>query len=161
MENTKVVRIRRSKGVITQDCDIYIGRACNMGGWRLPKSKWHNPFTVKEHGITKCLELYEAHIRNSGLFSEIGELEGKTLGCWCEQQYATDDYGNTSEGCHGQVLVRLLGQRKFILETLDRLLPPTGVGSELPRESAPSCDGEIASHDIMPSDGSNCHFKTD
>ncbi len=26
-----VVHLRRSKGKIVQDCDIYIGRACNMG----------------------------------------------------------------------------------------------------------------------------------
>ena len=32
---TSVVRIRRHKGKIVQDCDVYIGRNMYMGGWQL------------------------------------------------------------------------------------------------------------------------------
>ena len=30
---TTVVRLRRAQGVVVQDCDVYIGRACQQGGW--------------------------------------------------------------------------------------------------------------------------------
>ena len=46
-KETTVVRIRMERGVVVQDCEVYIGRACNMGGWRLRQSKWANPFTLK------------------------------------------------------------------------------------------------------------------
>lgn len=39
---TTVVRLRRSKGQVVQDCTLYIGRACYRGGWTLPQSKWYN-----------------------------------------------------------------------------------------------------------------------
>ena len=58
--NTKVVRLRRSKQGIIQDCDVYIGRACFRGGWRLPQSLWYNPFTTKNCGsAASALEHYE------------------------------------------------------------------------------------------------------
>ncbi len=37
---TSVVRIRRYKGEIVQDCDVYIGRNMFMGGWQLRQSIW-------------------------------------------------------------------------------------------------------------------------
>ena len=54
----RVVHLRREKGKVVQDCDIYIGRACNMGGWRLPQSKWSNPYSVKQHGRDGALNRY-------------------------------------------------------------------------------------------------------
>ena len=48
------------------------------------KSKWHNPFPVKKHGLKKCLELFREYIiNNKELYNDLEELEGKTLGCWC------------------------------------------------------------------------------
>lgn len=95
---TKVVRIKRSGGIIVQDCDIYIGRRITMGGWNLPESKWKNPYDVKTYGRDKCLELYEEYIKNNKeLMSKLGELRGKTLGCWCKP-----------ERCHGDILVKLV-----------------------------------------------------
>ena len=41
---TPVVRMRRHKGYVVQDCDVYIGRECRRGGWDLPASKWANPY---------------------------------------------------------------------------------------------------------------------
>jgi len=29
---------------------LYIGRAMYMRGWKLPKSKWANPFSVNQYG---------------------------------------------------------------------------------------------------------------
>ena len=96
---TKVVRIRRKKGEIVQDCEIYIGRNMFMGGWKLHKSDWANPFTVKTCGTPeKACELYEKWLHNErpDLIARLGELQGRTLGCWCKPA-----------ACHGDVLARL------------------------------------------------------
>ncbi len=98
----KVVRIRRKNGEVVQDCDVYIGRACNMGGWRLKQSIWHNPYSVKEYGREKAIEKYEEYIRgNKILMKKIKELKGKVLGCWC-----------APNACHGDVLVKILKYSK-------------------------------------------------
>ena len=82
-----------------QGCDIYIGRACNMGGWHLPQSKWHNPYTTKRYGA-EAITLFEQYIRNSALINDIEELRGKVLGCWCKPS-----------PCHGDVLIKILNER--------------------------------------------------
>lgn len=93
----RVVRIRRQNGQIVQDCDVYIGRQCSMGGWYLPQSKWANPYSVKEYGREEALRLYrEMIIRSPALLSALPELTGKRLGCWCSPQ-----------PCHGDILVEL------------------------------------------------------
>ena len=94
-----VVHLKRKNGAIIQDCDVYIGRACNMGGWKLPQSKWHNPYSVKIYG-ENAIPLYENYIRQSPLMNEIEELCGKRLGCWCKPN-----------PCHGDVLVKILQER--------------------------------------------------
>lgn len=80
-----VVRLRRSGGKVIQGCDIYIGRKCTMGGWNLPQSKWANPFSVNECGsVQTAVARYRNYLAGrSDLLSALGELEGKTLGCWC------------------------------------------------------------------------------
>jgi hypothetical protein len=90
-----VVRIRRQGGQVVQDCDVYIGRYCDRGGWNLPQSKWHNPY--KGEG---AILLYEQYIRSSPLINDIEELRGKILGCWCRPS-----------SCHGDVLVKILNER--------------------------------------------------
>jgi hypothetical protein len=96
---TSLVHLKRRDGVVVQDCDLYIGRACNMGGWRLPQSKWFNPFTVAKHGAD-AIPLYEQYIRSSPLMNDLEELRGKRLGCWC-----------TPNPCHGDVLIKLLAEK--------------------------------------------------
>jgi hypothetical protein len=93
-----VVRLRRLNGKIVQDCDIYIGRACNMGGWRLPHSKWHNPYSVKQYGRDGALHRYRTYIESNEkhLLDDLHELAGKTLGCWCKPNR-----------CHGDILREL------------------------------------------------------
>ena len=104
-KTTRVVRIQRKGGVIVQNCDVYIGRECTMGGWTLSESKWHNPFTVRECGtVEKCVHKYREYIlNNTYLLNSLDELEGKTLGCWCKRK--------PSDPCHGDVLVELLNER--------------------------------------------------
>lgn len=76
-DGTVVVHLKRKGGIIIQDCDIYIGRACNMGGWDLPQSKWHNPFTSKQYGDNAII-LYEEYIRTSPVINDIEELRGNS-----------------------------------------------------------------------------------
>ena len=93
-----VVHLRRSKGKIVQDCDVYIGRACNMGGWRLNQSKWHNPYSVKEYGRDGAIDRYRDYILSNeqNLLDDLRELSGRRLGCWCKP-----------DRCHGDVLREL------------------------------------------------------
>ena len=93
---TTVVRIRRSEGRVVQDCDTYIGRAWNQGGWRLLQSPWHNPFPVSRYGA-EAIPLYRQYILTSPLRFRLEELRGKRLGCWCSPQ-----------PCHGDILLELL-----------------------------------------------------
>lgn len=76
--------------------DIYIGRQCNMGGWNLPSSKWHNPFTSKKYGDGVC-DMYRNYVENrKDLLESLHELKGKKLGCWCHPKR-----------CHGHILQEL------------------------------------------------------
>ncbi len=99
---TRVVRLQRKGGKVVQDCDVYIGRRLTMGGWNLPQSKWHNPFSVKQAGsVEKAVELFEDYIKGQPeLMASLGQLKGKVLGCWCKKK--------PSDPCHGDVLVRLV-----------------------------------------------------
>lgn len=96
---TRVVKLRRKNGVVVQDCDVYIGRACNMGGWNLPQSPWANPFTITPYETRKdVIERYRKYILGRpDLLARLHELRGRTLGCWCKPRE-----------CHGDVLVELI-----------------------------------------------------
>ncbi|QTF49657.1 hypothetical protein qu_766 [Acanthamoeba polyphaga mimivirus] len=100
-----LVRIKRNKNDIVQNCDVYIGRQCNMGGWNLPDSKWKNPFTIKQYGSAEIVcEKYFKYMISSDLFHDIPELKSKTIGCWCDfpvNKIITGFY------CHGCVLIQL------------------------------------------------------
>ena len=100
---TRVVRLKRSKQQIIQDCDVYIGRKLTMGGWNLPQSKWANPFTIKDHGSAEIVvEKYRKYLLDrQDLLDSLDELKGKTLGCWCKPGV-----------CHGDVLVELIEQKE-------------------------------------------------
>lgn len=77
----QVVHCKRDK------YDIYIGRP----------SKWGNPFVIGRDGTRdQVIEKYEEYLYTSGLISQIGELKGKILGCWC-----------SPNRCHGDILIKL------------------------------------------------------
>jgi len=77
--------------------NVYIGRDMTKGA---VGSKWQNPFPVQKYGLEKCLELFENHLMNNPkLLSEIHELKGKNLGCWCKNE--------GHEPCHGDFLLKL------------------------------------------------------
>jgi Domain of unknown function (DUF4326) len=98
---TTVVNLRgrhRENGGHVPEGVVYIGRAMHRGGWRLPTSKWANPFTIGRDGTREeVLARYREHVLLSPeLRAALPELRGKVLGCWC-----------SPEACHGDVLVDL------------------------------------------------------
>ncbi len=78
----KVVHCKKEK------YDVYIGRP----------SKWGNPFVVGRDGDrATVVGKYRKYLQeNDLLLSELEELRGKTLGCWC-----------APNACHGDVLMEL------------------------------------------------------
>lgn len=104
---SRVVRLRRFQGQLIQNCDVYIGRAVNYGGWSLPESKWANPFLMKNFRNDRelVLKLYRAYVRSKPeLMASLPELRGQRLGCWCKPAR-----------CHGDVLVELLAGKNCYL----------------------------------------------
>jgi len=90
---------------------LYIGRAMPYVPGADVASRWANPFSVERHGRGRCLEMYEARVRENreGLWDALDELAGKELGCWC-----------CPEPCHGDVLVRLLDEKGVAASTYSR-----------------------------------------
>lgn len=94
------VRIRRENNHVTQDCDVYVGRQCNRGGWDLARSKWHNPISLRScnNDAAECVRRYHAHLKGKpALLAALPELRGKRLGCWCE----------SGAPCHARLLAAL------------------------------------------------------
>ena len=83
---------------LADDNNLYIGRG--MGKPVVKGSKWSNPFANARTSVNESLVLYKKHVLESSLNSQIEEIRGKNLGCWC----VTD----TCEDCHGNVLLEIL-----------------------------------------------------
>ena len=68
--------------------DVYIGRP----------SKWGNPYVIGRDGTREqVIDRYQQWLRQQPqLMAALGELAGKTLGCWC-----------APHACHGEVLAQL------------------------------------------------------
>lgn len=86
MIETRIVNKRKEK------CDIYVGRP----------SKWGNPFKIGKDGSRdEVIAKYRNYIlQNPVLLNSLGELRGKTLGCFCKPL-----------PCHGDVLIELINER--------------------------------------------------
>lgn len=85
----KVVNLNKSP------YDVYIGRG----------SKWGNPYTHKEGTLAEfivptreeAIAKYQEYLINKPeLFSQLPELKGKVLGCFCKPK-----------SCHGDILKQL------------------------------------------------------
>ena len=77
---------------------VYIGRGLSVYVKGADKSKWANPFSAKKWGRGTCLVMYKEYIKNHPqLMTELIELDGKVLGCWCAPL-----------PCHGTILIELL-----------------------------------------------------
>lgn len=88
-----------------EEFDVYIGRGRG--------SAWGNPFRIGNDGDRgEVIEMYKNWLvfgEGRSLLKRLGELEGKTLGCWC-----SPPGGLTAEDdlqCHGQILLKLLQHR--------------------------------------------------
>ena len=84
---TRVVNIKH------EEFDVYIGRGRG--------SKWGNPFAIgKDGNRQEVVQKYKDYIlSNQSLLSQIEELRGKDLVCFCAPQQ-----------CHGDVLIELANQ---------------------------------------------------
>jgi len=87
MNKTRVVHCKIDR------YDVYIGRP----------SIWGNPFEVGKHGNREeVIEKYRQYVLdNALLMSQIMELDGMVLGCWCRPK-----------ACHGDVLMEIIEQIK-------------------------------------------------
>jgi hypothetical protein len=84
---TKVVNLHK------EPYDVYIGRP-----GRGQEGKWGNPFSSYKNGITvkESIDKFEEYLLNNiELMTDIHELKGKTLGCFCKPG-----------PCHGDVLAK-------------------------------------------------------
>lgn len=87
MKLTRVIKINgRQRDQFLADPDfVYVGR--RFAGFE--GSKWGNPFNSKGSGMTlgEVLDRYDRHIdeclESCPELYDLGELAGKTLGCWC------------------------------------------------------------------------------
>lgn len=84
----------------TEPYDLYIGRE-NIT-YNLEESKWKNPFSLEFYNREEAVSLYETYVRQSELYNQLDELEGKTLGCWCAPKL-----------CHGDILIKLYNEKRL------------------------------------------------
>lgn len=115
--------MKREKGKVFQDCEVYIGRQVSKGGWKLTKSIFANPYIVgkktyakhsgeyihvvdHEDSIIKYWNMIVAGKVDLKSYEEISvmrralpALRGKVLGCWCKKM--------GDELCHGDILAYL------------------------------------------------------
>jgi hypothetical protein len=95
-----ILNLKGRKPRVVRHGEVYIGRACYMGGWELPASEWANPFGVGRYGRDEALRRYEVYVRaNPILMARLHVLMGQNLVCWC-----------APEPCHGDILLRLLAE---------------------------------------------------
>lgn len=71
-----------------QNYDVYIGRG----------SKWGNPYRIGIDGTrNEVIEKYRDYLLTTFSDSDIIQLQGKTLGCFCKPNR-----------CHGDVIVEVI-----------------------------------------------------
>lgn len=80
--------------------NVYIGRA--HGTTFMEDSVWANKWRITDTCTREeAIRNYESHINSDPvLCSQVGELWGKTLGCWCVPQ-----------SCHGEVLLKMISNK--------------------------------------------------
>ena len=106
----KRIQRRRTKGWRMPENTIYVGRP----------SRWGNPFSVKEFGREKAVEMFRECVENNSMcYAYLDEpetttafnhmkyisenielLRGKNLACFCSLQ----------QKCHADVLLEILSQ---------------------------------------------------
>lgn len=76
---------------------IFIGKKEEKEIYHYKGSKWANPFKLKEYTLEESLQKYREYLVETGLINDLKELEGKVLGCFCDQK----------NDCHAKVLLEL------------------------------------------------------
>ena len=123
-----VVHLKIKGGKVVQDCDEYIGRAQNQGGWKLSTSIWANDHPVKAcKSVDDACRRFEIDLRkNKVLLSKIPELCGKRLGCWCIGKTRCSTCGELLSAkkcshyqCHGEVIVKIGEELRLGEEQID------------------------------------------
>ena len=68
--------------------------------------RWGNPFTVKEHGLERALQLYREHLAAHPDLVEQArrDLTGMDLACWCKLPVDGE-----KDRCHGAILLEAIG----------------------------------------------------
>lgn len=98
------------KSWFNKPSNIYISRnSAKYTQQDVQDSKWVNPFICTnrrlsgEKWVIEMLQrCYERYVRgNENLMNNLWELQGKNLGCWCEEDGR----------CHGSILVKLYEEK--------------------------------------------------
>ena len=76
---------------------VYIGRGGGLvNGQVLTRSRWANPFRVKEFGRSRCIQMFGDHLRSLSDYPQcLLSLVGARLICHCEPD----------QECHGDVII--------------------------------------------------------
>ena len=89
--------------LVTRHGRVFIGNGDSKKVFHYKGSKWCNPFTVKEHGLEKCIKLYQEylnemlkHEQNIEEFLMLKEVS--QIGCFCEP----------GSVCHRDVIINKL-----------------------------------------------------
>lgn len=117
------------KDWLSNDNNVYTGRFGRIfiktGNeskiFHYKQSKWANPYSLKEYSLSESLNKYVEHLlkfnNNNRLIYDIFELDGKTLGCFCDKQK-----NGIIPICHAQILTDLLTRcRSTTLSVIDSL----------------------------------------
>ena len=93
---TRVVSIRKKKDGTRDECDVRIDRGTDWGNpySHLAVSAAKYRTATREESLVKYREYI---LSRPDLLARLGELKGRTLGCWCKPL-----------ACHGDVLVELI-----------------------------------------------------
>jgi hypothetical protein len=103
--------------------DVYIGRS-----GKGTTSKWGNPYRIGDpHPETgepikrgEAIPLFKEHaVGGAGrhLLKDIGELDGKTLGCFCAPKGGVGSpVAHDALVCHGQILLMLVEWRRRVIQ---------------------------------------------
>jgi hypothetical protein len=103
-----IVNLRGRQNKQLKKGELYVGRECFYGGWKLPESPFHNPFKLGKDATDsvrqKTLQQFKTYLESQPKLMSMltsPELDTvTTLCCWCKPA-----------SCHADIL------RQYILES--------------------------------------------